>query len=75
MKGLRAKDAAIKAKIGSAPARSTHNAYANYLQYKRMNKADPSGALKARIKSGMRHERKNRLSNLTGFGSGDPKKD
>lgn len=57
-KGSRAKDAAIRAKIDKAGPRSTHNAYANYLQYKRMNKADPSGALKAKIKSQYRHDRR-----------------
>ena len=55
--GSRAKDRAVKAKIEGAPARSTHNAYANYLQYKRMDKADPTGALKSRIKSEYRHKR------------------
>ena len=53
----REKDRAVKAKIEGAPARSTHNAYTNYLQYKRMDKADPSGALKSRIKARSRKER------------------
>lgn len=57
--GSRAKDAAIKSKIEGAK-RPVHNAYSNYLQYKRMDKADPSGALKSRIKSGMRHSRRHK---------------
>lgn len=56
MEGSRAKDKAIKDRIEGAGSGAGQNAYANYLQYKRMSKADPSGALKSRIKAKYRHE-------------------
>lgn len=57
MAGARAQDAAVRGKLEGLK-RPPHNAYANYLQYKRMEKADPTGGLKSKVKSGHRHDKK-----------------
>lgn len=59
MAGIRAKDKEVREKIENARG-SSRQSYFNYQQYKRMDKADPSGALKSKIKSGHRHDAKMR---------------